>query len=273
MPKLATSVAMMFTEVDLLDRFEQAAAVGFQAVEVQSPYSETKEDIAAHVRQHGLTAALFNLPQAVAAIPGREGEFRTAFARALDYAGAAGCRQLHCLAGVTDDARAEATFVSNIKWAAAEARPRRVRLLLEPLNTHDNPGYFLTGSTQARRIIDQVGEDNVYLQYDFYHMQIMEGFLAETVKANIDIIAHFQIGGVPGRHEPDGTQEINYPYLFDLIDGLAGQVPSRDSPGPVLTASVGNPAQASGQQEEGRGFRNRCGGRRRRAEAGRWQRC
>ena len=220
MPRFATSVAMMFTEVDLLDRFAEAARTGFQAVEVQQPYGESKENITDRIQRHNLTAALFNLPQALGAIPGQEAEFREALTLALEYAEAAGCRQLHCLAGATDDERAEATFVANLKWGAAQAAPLGVRLLLEPLNTQDNPGYFLTGSDQARRIIDQVNHDNVFLQYDFYHMQIMEGFLAETVKANVDIISHFQIGGVPGRHEPDDTQEINYPYLFDLIDDL-----------------------------------------------------
>ena len=220
MPKFATSVAMMFTEVELLDRFREASRAGFRAVEVQRPYSESKEDVADRINRNNLTASLFNLPQAVGAVPGRESEFRDALTTALEYASLSGCRQLHCLAGATNDPAAEVTFVANLKWAAEQARPFGGRLLLEPLNTEDNPGYFLTGSVQARRIIEQVGSDNVFLQYDFYHMQIMEGFLAETVKANIDIISHFQIGGVPGRHEPDDTQEINYPYLFDLIDDL-----------------------------------------------------
>ena len=220
MPRLAASVAMMFNEVALLDRFERAAQVGFRGVEVQAPYGESTEDIADRVRRHNLTTVLLNVPAGVAAIPGQEADFREGLTRALEYAEATNCQQLHCLAGRTDDSRAEATFVANLQWASGQARALGVRLLLEPLNTQDNPGYFLTGSAQARRIIDRVGSDNVFLQYDFYHMQIMEGFLAETVNANMDIISHFQIGGVPGRHEPDDTQEINYPYLFDLIDSL-----------------------------------------------------
>ncbi len=220
MPKLAASVAMMFNEVELLDRFGQAAALGFQGVEIQAPYGESKEDIAAQVRQHNLTPALMNLPVAVAAIPGEEAAFREALTRALDYANEAGCKQLHCLAGRTSDPAAEATFVSNLRWGAEQARPHGVRLLLEPLNTQDNPGYFLTHSYQARDIIEQVGADNVRLQYDFYHMQIMEGYLAETVRENLDIISHFQIGGVPGRNEPDETQEINYSYLLEFVDDL-----------------------------------------------------
>jgi hydroxypyruvate isomerase len=161
-----------------------------------------------------------NVLPGVAAIPGREADFRGALTRALGYAAAAGCRQLHCLAGRTDDPRAEATFVANLKWASEMARPAGARLLIEPLNTRDNPGYFLTRTAQARGILEQVGSDGVRLQYDCYHMQVMEGDLAETLKANLDVIGHIQVGGVPGRHEPDQTQEINYPYLFDLIDSL-----------------------------------------------------
>ena len=226
MPKFAASVTMMFNEVALLDRFEQAASVGFRAVEVQVPYGESKEDIADRLQRHSLTAVLLNLPVAVGAIPGQEAVFQQGLTSALEYAEATGCRQLHCLAGQTDDLRAEATFVANLRWASEQARPRGIRLLVEPLNTRDNPGYFLTSSSQARSIIDQVGRDNVFLQYDFYHMQIMEGFLAETVKANLDIIGHLQISGVPGRNEPDHRQEINYPYLFDLLDdvGFTGWV-------------------------------------------------
>lgn len=220
MPRLAASVEMLFREVDLLDRFELAAHVGFRGVEIQLPYGESKEDIADRVRRHDLTAVLMNVMPGVGAIPGREHEFRGALTRALEYARAAGCRQLHCVAGPTDHPDAEATFVANLQWASEQAEPDGVRLLLEPLNTRDNPGYFLTGSAQARRIIEQVGRSNVYLQYDCYHMQIMEGGLAETIRANIDVIGHFQIGGVPGRHEPDETQEIDYPRLFALIDDL-----------------------------------------------------
>jgi hydroxypyruvate isomerase len=220
MPRLAASVELMFREADLLDRFERAAAAGFRGVEIQSPYAEAKEDVAERVRRHDLEPVLMNVLPGLAAIPGREADFRSALTRALAYAEAAGCRQLHCVAGRTDDPKAEATFVANLKWASEIARPAGVRLLLEPLNTRDNPGYFLTGTAQARRILDQVGSDNVLLQYDCYHMQIMEGDLAETVKANVDVIGHIQVGGVPGRHEPDQTQEVNYPYLFALIDSL-----------------------------------------------------
>jgi len=218
MPKLAGNFSMMFGEVDMLQRFTLAARVGFRGAEIQNPYGQTSLEIAEAYRASGLEAVLFNVPTAVGAIPGHESDFDAGFARALEYAEAAGCDQIHCLAGHTDDANAETTFVANLRRASAAARPLGVRLLVEPLNTQDNPGYFLTGSAQARRIIDLVGEDNVFLQYDVYHMQIMEGCLAETIRANLDIISHIQIAGVPGRHEPNQSQEVNYPYLFEMLD-------------------------------------------------------
>ena len=218
MPKLAGNFSLMFGEVDMLERFTLAARVGFRGAEIQNPYGQTSQEIAEAYRTSGLEAVLFNVPTAVGALPGHESEFEAGFARALEYAEAAGCGQIHCLAGHTDDANAETTFVANLPRASAAARSLGVRLLVEPLNTQDNPGYFVTGSAQARRIIDLVGEDNVFLQYDVYHMQIMEGCLTETIRANLDIISHIQIAGVPGRHEPDRSQEVNYPYLFEMLD-------------------------------------------------------
>ena len=218
MLRLAASVEMMFREVPLLERFGLAAAAGFRGVEIQAPYAETTDAIADSVRRHGLTAVLMNVLPALAAVPGREAEFQAALARALSYAEAAGCRQLHCLAGRTDDPAAEGTFVANLKWASGEASRAGVRLLIEPLNTRDNPGYFLTRTAQARRILDRVGRDDVRLQFDAYHVQIMEGDLAETLEANVDVIGHIQIAGVPGRHEPDETQEVDYASLLELID-------------------------------------------------------
>jgi hydroxypyruvate isomerase len=210
----------MFHEVGLLDRFARAAEAGFHGVEIQSPYGQTKEDVAERLRRHDLSAVLMNVEPGVAAIPGREEEFRQALTRALAYARAAGCPRLHCVAGQTHHTEAEETFVGNLRWASEQARSAGVQLLLEPLNTRDNPGYFLTGTAQARRILERVDRDNVRLQFDFYHMQMMKESLAETVRANIDIIGHFQVGGVPGRHEPDETQEVDYTSLFDLVDGL-----------------------------------------------------
>ena len=221
MPKLAASTLFMFREADLLDRFALAASAGFQAVEIQVPYRETPEAIAQRLRDADVQAVLINTPVALAAVPGQESAFRDGMATALQYASALGCEQVLCLAGKTDAPTAESTFVANLRWAADAAASQGVRILLEPLNTVDNPGYFLTGAAQAHRIIDQVARDNVRLQYDIYHMQIMEGRLAETIRAHLGLIGHIQIAGLPGRQEPDAQQEINYPCLLSLIDDLA----------------------------------------------------
>lgn len=220
MPRLAASLTSMFREAPLPGRFALAAAAGFRAVELQTPYEEPATLLADRAREAGVQPVLINMPVALAAVPGEQDAFREGMATALNYADALGCPQVHCLAGLTDHADAEPTFVANLRWAADAAAARGVRLLLEPLNTVDTPGYFLTGSTQARRIIDRVGSENVRMQYDVYHMQIMEGRLAETIRAHFDVIGHFQISGVPGRHEPDAQQEVNYPYLLSLIDEL-----------------------------------------------------
>jgi hydroxypyruvate isomerase len=218
MLKFAASVTTMFGETELLDRFELAARAGFRAVEIQAPYGESAEALADRAASHNVDVVLINMPVAVGAVPGMGAEFREGFQRSLRYVEALGNPQLHCLAGVTDHPDAEDTFVENLRWAVAEARARNVRLLIEPLNTQDNPGYFLTGSAQGRRIVDRVGAETLRLQYDLYHMQIMEGSLAETIRAQADVIGHIQISGVPGRHEPDAQQEINFPYLFDVIE-------------------------------------------------------
>ena len=214
----------MFQEAALLDRFALAAAAGFRAVEIQAPYSEPAPRLAERIRAAELKAVLLNTPVALAAVPGEERAFRAGLETALEYAVELDCEQIHCLAGRTDDpaanSTAERTFVDNVRWAADKAAAPGVRIMLEPLNTVDNPGYFLTSSTQARRIIDQVGRPNVRLQYDCYHMQIMEGNLADTIAAQFDMIGHVQISGVPGRYEPDARQEINYPFILSLLDEL-----------------------------------------------------
>jgi len=221
MPKFAASVSWLFQDVPLLERFEHAAAAGFRAVEVQWPYEEPAEALATELRRHNLEAVLINVSSRLAAVPGREAEFREALEQALAYAETMRCRQVHCLAGASDDLLAEETYVSNLRWAAEQAGAQGVRLLLEPLNTIDNPGTFLTGSAQTRRIIDAVGSEHVAMQFDAYHIQIMEGSPAEALRRHFEMIAHIQVGGVPGRHEPDGQQEIDYPCLFELIDELS----------------------------------------------------
>ena len=220
MPNLAASVSWMFQEAALPDRFAPAAEVGFRAVEIQAPYSEPAALLAARAQAAGLAVVLINTPVALAAVPGEHSAFRDGMETAIEYASALSCRQIHCLAGRTDHPDAEATFVENLRWAADRAAALGARVMIEPLNTTDNPGYFLTGSAQAGRIIEQVDRANLRMQYDCYHMQIMEGNLAGTIRKQIDHIGHFQISGVPGRYEPDDGQEINYRYILSLIDEL-----------------------------------------------------
>ncbi len=232
MPRLAANLSFMFTELDFLDRFRAAANAGFRGVEFLFPYNWPAGQIAEQLRVSGLKQVLFNVPpgdwqsgdRGLAAIPGREREFREGIERALDYAEALDCPQIHVMAGVLPNtlvpATVEPVYVENLQYAAEQAARRGVRALIEPLNTkYDAPGYVLSGTAQARRIIEQVGRNNLFLQCDLYHVQIMQGDLAQTIRDNIDIIRHFQIAGVPGRHEPD-SGEINYPFLFNIIDTL-----------------------------------------------------
>ncbi|MFK7942461.1 MAG: 2-oxo-tetronate isomerase [Paracoccaceae bacterium] len=225
MPKFAANLSMMFTEHAFLDRFQAAAEAGFGGVEYLFPYAETAGDIRNALDAAGLSQALFNCPpgdweageRGMAAIPGRETEFRDSIDKALDYADVIGPERLHIMAGIVDGPEAEATYVDNLKWAAAEA-PERV-FVIEPINSRDMPGYFLSTTTQASRILDAVGAPNMLLQFDLYHAQIMEGDLIRRMEALADRIGHMQIAGVPDRHEPD-MGELNYPALFKSIDAI-----------------------------------------------------
>ena len=231
MPKFAANLSMMFNEVDFLDRFKAAADVGFKGVEYLFPYAWPAADLKDRLDDNGLVQALFNMPpgdwdageRGIAALPGRQSEFQDGVGRALEYADILGCAQIHAMAGIMPaDADEEAyleTYVENLRFAAAACGKAGLRLLIEPINTRDMPGYFMNRSGQALQVIETVGSDFLFLQYDIYHMQIMEGSLATTIEANRDIIRHFQIAAVPGRNEPDGG-EINYPFLFRHIDAL-----------------------------------------------------
>ena len=230
MPRFAANLSMLFGEVDFLDRFAAAAAAGFKGAEFLFPYDWPAAEIGERLQAAGLDQVLFNLPpgdweageRGLGALPGRRDEFQDGVGRALEYAAALDCAQVHCMAGVAPSGARrqdmEETFIDNLRWAAAACAEHDVRVLIEPLNGRDVPGYLLNHTAQARRIIEAVGSDTLFLQYDIYHMQIMEGDLATTISANIDIIRHFQIAGVPGRHELP-TGEVDYPFLFDLIDG------------------------------------------------------
>lgn len=231
MPKFAANLTMMFNEVDFLERFEAAAKSGFKGVEYLFPYSYPKEQLAEKLAKHGLVQILHNLPagdwgggeRGIACLPDRVNEFQDGVGKAIDYAKSLGCKQINCLAGITpkgvDAAKIRSTFVSNLKFAADKLGQAGIRLLAEPINTRDIPGFYLCHTNQALEIFKDVGSGNLFLQYDIYHMQIMEGDLARTIEANINRIPHMQLADNPGRHEP-GTGEINYPFLYKFIDGL-----------------------------------------------------
>ena len=237
MPKLAANLTMLFNEVDLLDRFDAAARAGFKAVEVQLPYAYPREEVAERLQRSGLTLALHNLPagdwdagdRGIACQLDRVGEFQDGVGRAIEYATALGCTQLNCLAGIpienADPDATRATFLSNLSFAAAKLEEQEIRLLIEPVNNRDVPGFYLNHTAQARSIIEEVGSSNLMLQYDVYHMQVMEGDLVPTMRANINIIRHIQIADTPGRNEP-GTGEINYPFVLGALDemGYDGRV-------------------------------------------------
>ncbi len=237
MPRFCANLTMLYNEADFLDRYEAAAKDGFEGVEYLFPYAYPKEELAERLKRHGLTQVLHNLPagdwgkgeRGIACQPDRAEEFRAGVAKAIEYATALGCDQVNCLSGVppkdAQPAELRRTLVENLRYAAPRLADAGIRLLLEPVNTRDIPGFFVNRSAQAMEIIDEVGSDNLYLQYDFYHSQVMEGDLVPTFKKLKDRIAHVQIADNPGRNEP-GTGEINYPFIFDTLDreGYAGWV-------------------------------------------------
>ncbi len=229
MPRFAASLMMLFTEAPLGERFAMARRAGFRGVECQLPYSLSADDIARRLDATGLEMILLNAPagdwdggeRGFAALPGREDDFRRSLERGLAYARALNCSRLHVLAGIippgTDRADAERTYVANLRVAAARAAADNVRILIEPLNITDAPGYFLNRMDQAAAILRSVDHPNVWLQYDIYHARMTGEPLAETFSAHFARIAHIQVAGVPGRHEPIPS-DIPYADLFKLID-------------------------------------------------------
>ena len=231
MPRFAANLTMMFTEVPFLDRFERAARAGFEAVEFLLPYAFAAEEIKQRLDDHGLRLVLHNLPagdwdageRGIACHPDRIAEFRAGVARAIAYARVLGVEQLNCLAGkapagVADEVLRQ-TFVENLRYAAKALAAAGLKLLIEPINTFDIPGFYLNRTTQAASILVEVGADNAFIQYDLYHAQRMEGELAATVQKYLPRIGHIQLADNPGRHEP-GTGEINYPFLFAHLDRI-----------------------------------------------------
>jgi hydroxypyruvate isomerase len=234
MPKLAANLTMLFNEVGFLDRFGEAARAGFKGVEFLFPYAFEAGEIAERLDANRLALVLHNLPagnweageRGIACHPARKAEFQDGVGKAIGYAKALGVRQLNCLAGIKPAnatvAQAYETFVDNLSFAAAALKGEGISLLIEPINTFDIPGFFLSGTAQALGIIRETGSDNLRLQYDIYHMQRMEGELAATIKANLPMIGHIQLADNPGRFEP-GTGEINYHYLLGMLDEIGYQ--------------------------------------------------
>ncbi len=234
MPRFCANLTMLYNEVDFPARVGAAAKSGFKGVEYLFPYDYPKERLADELAKHRLAQVLHNLPagdwgkgeRGIACHPDRVGEFQEGVGRAIEYATALGCKQVNCLAGIAPPGVAEqklrATFVANLKFAAEKLGAAGIKLLIEPVNTRDIPGFYLARTRQALEIIAEVGSPNLWLQYDIYHMQVMEGDLARTMEANLGRIAHLQLADNPGRNEP-GTGEINYPFLFDWIDRLGYQ--------------------------------------------------
>jgi hydroxypyruvate isomerase len=228
MLRLAANLSMLFAERPFLERFAAAAAAGFRYVEYQFPYAHGAGEVADAARRAGVQVVLHNLPagdmargeRGIACLPGRERDFQAGVALAIDYAKAAGCGRLNCLAGLASAERRHFdTLVANVRYAARRLAEVGLQLMLEPVNTRSVPGFFLTGTRQAIDILDAAGEGNALLQYDVFHMQIMEGDLAATLERLLARIGHIQIADVPARNEP-GTGEVNFDFLLAHLDAI-----------------------------------------------------
>jgi len=252
MPRFAANLSMLFTEVPLLDRFERAARAGFASVEVQFPYEAPAATIRDRLVSNRLKMVLHNLPagnwaagdRGIACQPARVDEFRAGVARAIEYATTLRVPQLNCLAGIPpaglDDATVRATVVDNLRYAAAALKDAGLKLLVEPVNRFDVPGFWLDNTAKAISVIDEVGADNLFMQYDVYHAQRYEGELANTMSRHAARIAHVQVADNPGRHEP-GTGEINFDFIFAHLDriGYRGYVGCEYKPAGATEAGLG----------------------------------
>lgn len=230
-PRFSANLSMLYGEHDFLRRFAAAASDGFEAVEYLGPYAESVDDVVAALRGSNLQQVLFNLPagdweageRGIACLPDRTAEFRDGVATAIRYALALGCPQVNCLAGIApagaDRAQLDEVLVANLQYAAKALGNAGIKLLLEPINRRDIPGFFVSSLDHYAALAAAVGSDNFYLQYDFYHMQIVHGDLVRGYERFADRIAHVQIADNPGRHEP-GTGEINYPFILETLDRL-----------------------------------------------------
>jgi len=233
-PKFAANLSMMFTEVPFPERFAAAAKAGFKGVEFLFPYDYPAADVARWLKDAGLVNCLFNLPpgdfaageRGIASLPGREAEFRAGVDKALEYAAALGTPTLHAMAGLFPAggdaalrARHHAVYIENLRFAAKKLAEKGLAFVIEPINPRDIPGYFINTQAQGHAVREEVGAENLKVQMDFYHAQIVEGDLSMTFKKHFANIGHIQIASVPARHEPD-EGEVNYPHLYALLDEL-----------------------------------------------------
>ena len=231
MPRFAANLSMLYPQHEFLDRFAAAAADGFAAVEYLFPYDFSAQEIQQRLSENGLVQALFNAPpgdwaageRGIASLPGREEEFRSGIARALEYAAVLGNDRIHVMAGLlpSEDLRERhhAVYVQNLAYAAEQAAKAGITILIEPINTRDMPGFFLNRQDQAQAICKEVGAANLKVQFDFYHCQIVEGDVISKLRRDFAGVGHIQIAGVPDRHEPN-LGELNYAWLFEEIDRL-----------------------------------------------------
>lgn len=252
MPKFCANLSMLFTEFEFLDRFDAARRAGFTGVEIQFPYAFDRDAVAERAQAAGVEVVLINLPagdwdkgdRGLACLPSRMSELRDGVGVGIEYARALGCKRMNMISGIAPPKLAEKalrdTYVSNLRFAAEELKQAGMTLMIEPLNTRSIPGVYLRYSSQALALIDQAATDNARLQYDLYHMQIMEGDLAQTIATHLDRIGHMQVADVPDRHEP-GTGELNFSWLFERIDslGYAGWIGAEYNPARGTLAGLG----------------------------------
>ncbi|MBV9249855.1 MAG: hydroxypyruvate isomerase [Acetobacteraceae bacterium] len=234
MPRFAANLSMMFNELPFLDRFAAAKQAGFDGVEFLFPYEHPATEIRRRLDGAGLTQALFNMPpgdwgkgeRGLASLPGRQAEFREGVKRALEYAEALGCKRVHCMAGMipagVSQVTAASVYAANLAWAAEQAFPAGVQIVIEPINHRDMPGYFLHTQAQGAGVVEAIGRDRLGLQFDVYHVQITEGDITRRMEQYMPVIGHIQIADVPARNEP-GTGEIGWTFVFRRMDELGYQ--------------------------------------------------
>lgn len=252
MPRFAANLTMLFTEAPFLDRFALASKAGFKAVEFLFPYAFGIDELKSRLTDNQLELTLHNLPagnwdggeRGIACLPDRVEEFKAGVPKAIEYASALGVPKVNCLIGKVpagaDAALVKKTVVENLRFAAGELKKAGIKLLIEPINTFDIPGFYLTGTNQALALIEEVGSDNLFVQYDIYHMQRMEGELIATMTKHLAKIGHIQLADNPGRNEP-GTGEIHYGHVFAAIDkiGYDGWIGCEYKPATTTEAGLG----------------------------------